>query len=327
MRVALSFILALALIGAASAQEVLYEEPFADGSLALEWYSVWEGGENIVSSPDQDAPDEDGWIGHLGNEGSGGGVGTTCFGPNTMENYSYTAWVKTTVSTSSYNGIVARMDTTGGSLSYYSFRSDFDTDARLQLVKYPGSSGYGPDIIHDWTGDDIPGGLPTEDSWHKFQIDVSSNQISVWYDDTELAESPFTVTDNMYLATGVPGVYIFNMMNNAATDVDGIVVTDGQTDSVGEELFITLPTSVQIISNYPNPFNPETTITFRVEGAKTTLAVFDLLGRQVATLVDGSFITGQQQVSWNAIQQPAGTYFLVLKTDAAQDVRKVMLVK
>ncbi|MCB2199520.1 T9SS type A sorting domain-containing protein [bacterium] len=326
MRIALSFVLALALTGAVSAQEVLYEEHFLDGGLALDWYSVWEGGENIVSSPDENAPDEDGWIGHLTNEGSGGGVGTTCFGPIDMEDYSYSAWVKTTVGTSSYNGVVARMDTTGGSLSYYSFRSDFDSDARLQLVKYPGES-FGPTIISEWTGEDIPGGMPAEDSWHQFRIDVFGDQISLWYDDTEMTGSPFTVADDTYLAAGAPGVYIFNFMGTAATDVDGIMVTDGEVSSVGDNPLITIPSSAQIVSTYPNPFNPETTISFEVNGAKTSLAVFDVLGRQVATLVDGSFLTGMNKASWNATSQPAGTYFVVLKTDAAQDVRKVMLVK
>lgn len=327
MRIALSFVLALALIGAASAQEVLYEEHFVDGGLALDWFSVWEGGENIVSSPDENAPDEDGWIGHLGNTGSGGGVGTTCFGSIDMEDYSYTAWIKTTVGTSSYNGVVARMDTTGGFLSYYSFRSDFDGDARLQLVKYPGSGGFGPDIIRNWTGDEIPGGMPAEDSWHEFRIDVFGAEVSLWYDGVAMTDSPFTLADDLLLTHGVPGVYIFNFMGEAYTDVDGVLVTDGVVDDVSEKPLITIPTSAQIVSTYPNPFNPETTISIRVDGAKANLAVFDVLGRQVATLVDGSFLTGMNRVSWNATQQPAGTYFVVLKTDAAQDVRKVMLVK
>lgn len=327
MRVVLTLFLALALSGAALAQEVLYQENFTDGSLALEWFSVWEGGQSIAAEPLAEAPDGDGWVGSLSNEGSGGGVGTACFGDWSMSDYTLEAWVLTTVGTSSYNGIVARMDTTGGH-AYYSLRADFDSDQRLQLVKYPGES-FGPTVLAEWTGDAVPGGVPTEDSWHKMRLDCIGDQLTAYFDDTQLDGTPITVStdDNTLLESGVPGIYIFNFMGTAMTKVDSVVVTDGQASSV-EETTISIPSTAHITSAYPNPFNPETTISFTTPGAtKVNLAVFDLMGRRVATLADGTVNSGVTRVSWNAANHPAGTYFVVLKANGAQDVRKVSLLK
>lgn len=76
---------------------------------------------------------------------------------------------------------------------------------------------------------------------------------------------------------------------------------------VGEESGLPLRTSLS--HNYPNPFNPTTTISYEVAvRSSVTLAVYDLLGKEVALLVDGIRSPGRYVVTWNAAGLPSGTY-------------------
>ena len=94
-------------------------------------------------------------------------------------------------------------------------------------------------------------------------------------------------------------------------------------DAVAEQ-----PSQVALLSSYPNPFNPETTIRFDVrEGQQVRLAVFDLLGRQVALLVSSHVEVGQHEVRFQAGDLPSGTYFIRLQTAADVAVRQIVLMK
>ncbi len=62
--------------------------------------------------------------------------------------------------------------------------------------------------------------------------------------------------------------------------------------------------------NYPNPFNPSTTINFDVpEQARISLVVYDIIGREVATLVNGEYAPGYHRVTFNANNLSSGVYF------------------
>ncbi len=79
---------------------------------------------------------------------------------------------------------------------------------------------------------------------------------------------------------------------------------------------------------YPNPFNPTTTISFTVpEAGVIELRIFDLAGREVATLVNGSVEAGSHHVEWNAASMPSGTYFYSLKAAGYTATKKLLLLK
>ncbi len=84
----------------------------------------------------------------------------------------------------------------------------------------------------------------------------------------------------------------------------------------------------ELRQNYPNPFNPATTIQFTIVGPQyATVKVYDLLGREVATLVDEMKAPGRYEVSWDAGGCASGIYVYRLTAGAYVDSRKMMLVK
>lgn len=94
-----------------------------------------------------------------------------------------------------------------------------------------------------------------------------------------------------------------------------------------------LPTSIVLYQNYPNPFNPETAIEFELPNNDLVkLSVFDLLGRELVTLLDGPAVAGRHQVVWrgamgNGAAAASGVYFYRLQTSQSVAIRKMILLK
>jgi hypothetical protein len=80
---------------------------------------------------------------------------------------------------------------------------------------------------------------------------------------------------------------------------------------------------------HPNPFNPETVISFELlEASEVDLRIYDIAGREVASIVKGQWSTGVHQVVWNAEGLPGGIYFARLSIDGDQSlVQKLLLLK
>jgi hypothetical protein len=85
--------------------------------------------------------------------------------------------------------------------------------------------------------------------------------------------------------------------------------------------------------NYPNPFNPTTTISFTVPNVEAThesplqLRVYDVLGREVATLVNKNKKPGVYQVTFNAEDLSSGLYFYSIEVENFRAVKKMILLK
>ena len=89
-----------------------------------------------------------------------------------------------------------------------------------------------------------------------------------------------------------------------------------------------LPTSFALEANYPNPFNPTTTIPFALpEKTPVRLAVYDLLGRQVQVLVQETLPAGRHAVRFEASSLPSGVYFARIEAGSFSTVRRIMLIK
>ncbi len=80
--------------------------------------------------------------------------------------------------------------------------------------------------------------------------------------------------------------------------------------------------------NYPNPFNPNTKISWKVPiSSKQTVNVFDVMGKEVATLVNEYKPAGTYEVEWDASEFPSGVYFYQLKTERFVETKKMILMK
>jgi len=89
-----------------------------------------------------------------------------------------------------------------------------------------------------------------------------------------------------------------------------------------------IPLVNKLNQNYPNPFNPTTVITYQlVTHSYATLKVYDILGREVATLVDGEKSAGVHTVSWDASRLSSGIFIYRLKAGNFNDVKKMILIK
>lgn len=89
-----------------------------------------------------------------------------------------------------------------------------------------------------------------------------------------------------------------------------------------------VPSAYSLEQNYPNPFNPSTTIRYYLPEATTVrLTVFDVLGKEVAVLVDGGKSAGYHAVSFSANNLPSGVYLYRLQTPSYTGVKKFILMK
>jgi hypothetical protein len=84
----------------------------------------------------------------------------------------------------------------------------------------------------------------------------------------------------------------------------------------------------QLFQNYPNPFNPETVISWQLaNGSHVELAVYNLLGEKVATLVSRQMGVGDHNYRFNGRDLPSGIYYYQLVTDNYRQVKKMILLR
>jgi hypothetical protein len=101
----------------------------------------------------------------------------------------------------------------------------------------------------------------------------------------------------------------------------------GSPDNVGEES-LKPPMHFKLSQNYPNPFNPVTRIQYTVNSRQTvSLKVYDLLGREIRTLVDGAKNPGTYEVQFNGSHLASGVYFYRLKTKIGVLQKKMILLR
>jgi len=121
------------------------------------------------------------------------------------------------------------------------------------------------------------------------------------------------VAANWVAASGIHGTP--GVKNSTVTAV---------TETEGE--FV--PQKFELLANYPNPFNPVTNITYRIpEAGRVVLKVYDIIGREVKTLVDEDKTAGQYNVTFNADRYASGVYYYQLRTKSNIATRKMLLLK
>ena len=91
---------------------------------------------------------------------------------------------------------------------------------------------------------------------------------------------------------------------------------------------VELPTEFSLEQNYPNPFNPSTVIRYGLPTAQyVSLKVYDVLGQEAATLIEGMQEAGFKSVGWNAGALTSGLYYYRLHAGDFLQTRKLLLIK
>jgi len=89
-----------------------------------------------------------------------------------------------------------------------------------------------------------------------------------------------------------------------------------------------IPTGFKLDQNYPNPFNPVTNIRFEIKNAGlVTLKVYDMLGREAASIVSEKLNPGIYTKQWNASNMPSGVYFYRLQSGNLSEAKRLILIK
>ncbi|MBV6477991.1 MAG: hypothetical protein HGGPFJEG_00737 [Ignavibacteria bacterium] len=150
------------------------------------------------------------------------------------------------------------------------------------------------------------------------------------------AQATGTFNPNLPLAPfigGNPnGAYILRISDNAGGDVGELrkwclTITYGTATGVSNTI-TTIPSDFNLSQNYPNPFNPSTTINFAIPSTGlVTLKVYDVVGKEVASLVNEVKNAGNHSVKFNASGLSSGVYFYRLQTGDFVDTKKMFLLK
>jgi photosystem II stability/assembly factor-like uncharacterized protein len=239
-----------------------------------------------------------------------------------------------------YNGTILRTTNSGFNWSI----QESNTNQELYAVVFTDPNngtavGKFGTILHT-----INGGIPVE--LISFTADALERKVELtWSTATETNNSGFEILrstkENDWNKIGfVPG-------HGTTTETQHYSFTDNdvksgkyryklkQIDYSGEfeysqivEVEIPFVNEFSLSQNYPNPFNPSTTLQYAIGSRQfVTLKVYDLLGREVATLVNEEKPDGEYEVEFNAANLPSGIYFYQLKAGSFVEVRKMILLK
>jgi hypothetical protein len=89
-----------------------------------------------------------------------------------------------------------------------------------------------------------------------------------------------------------------------------------------------VPKYFTLSQNYPNPFNPKSNIKFQIaKSGDVKLVIFNVLGREITTLVNEALQPGTYEVEWDGSNYPSGVYFYKLNTTDYAETRKMVLIK
>jgi len=178
----------------------------------------------------------------------------------------------------------------------------------------------------------------TEAGYDFCYVEVSSDNGTNWQQVASYNGTMTTWTQQTFDITSMAGASTqlkirFRLTSDAGQTGDGWYIDDVKlTNYCGNLVGINgnnnIPLRFALEQNYPNPFNPATVIKYQLpKSSNVKIRVFDLLGQEVAKLVDGNIEAGYHQVEFNGSDLASGLYLYKIEADGFTDVKKMMLVK
>jgi hypothetical protein len=163
----------------------------------------------------------------------------------------------------------------------------------------------------------VDGGVTTRN--HLAAFDTASSIATNWNPNAnELASAIATVSTEIYVGGSFSTISGIGRESVAGMDDPLTFVTSGEA----------LPTSISLEQNFPNPFNPSTTIKYSIpKSSLVVLKIYDVLGNEVATLVNNEKPVGSYEVEFNATDLSSGIYFYKLQAGSFVATKKMILLR
>ena len=142
---------------------------------------------------------------------------------------------------------------------------------------------------------------------------------------------PYNELSN-FTSTSVAGEWILTITDHKSGDDGilqdwGLLISESSIVGVEEEKKI-IPNSISLYQNYPNPFNPSTIISFSLpERSDVVLKIYDLIGKEISTLVNEELCEGKHEVNFDASRFSSGVYFYKLTAGDFIQTKKMILIK
>lgn len=160
---------------------------------------------------------------------------------------------------------------------------------------------------------------------------------NVWMLQKQLKASDHVYTADFGWAVSVSGEYAMvgahsewrdTLGENFLSDAGAVYIYGHTSTGAGEREPGELPAAISLSQNFPNPFNPTTEIRFVIkEAGFTTIRLYDLLGREVATLVNEMKHRGAYAVQWDATGRQSGVYYCRMESGRSTGVKKLLFIK
>jgi len=208
-----------------------------------------------------------------------------------------------------------------GELAYFSFPGDpgggyTDTPLPVELVSFT-ATGRDGEVLLEWV-------TASEQDALGFHVERNHERITqeiIPAAGNSTIENTYTYVDTQ-LENGV--TYAYDLI---AIDIDGVERMANE-NSVLATPAASVPQTFALYQNYPNPFNPVTEIRYDLaEEAPVSLKIYNILGAEVATMVDVTQQAGAYTVRWNAQDMASGIYFCSLNAGDFKAVRKMVYLK
>jgi len=202
-----------------------------------------------------------------------------------------------------------------------------DTTLSVSIFNLPVQFKYLGTRLPDQTIQSVEGNLDCKKFLLQWKVGTTFLGIG---DLLTLNDTVWITQSNWIVQDIMPGQYVNNLttLSIAPFSIPGLetkltneIVSDVKNDKV-------IPINARLEQNYPNPFNPSTKISFTVpERSNVSLKVFNLLGSEVAELVNREMEAGTYNINFNAANLPSGVYLYQIKAGSFVQTRKMILLR
>ncbi len=176
-----------------------------------------------------------------------------------------------------------------------------------------------------YSSSELLNGFTTQEKWDALSNGVSNDSLGPGGNGFVLGVGPFNLAPNQVETVG------FAILN--ASSVADLIIKNTQAKvkyaTVGIQTISTeVPKVFSLSQNYPNPFNPVTRIQFAVpKNEMVSIKVYDLLGKEVAVLVNEQKSAGTYEVDFNASLLSSGVYFYRMQSGYFSDIKRMVVIK